>query len=139
MADLPTEAQLLSAFLFPPAPLPLALPLSDFTRLFPPEVRSSPEIPKLYRELQHQVSLGIDDVKRNITTEVARGEEIKLQIAKSRRKAGQTLARDGELAMDIEVGPSKSAYAWSSYLCVDRCMDQEMTRISLPFTANDHS
>jgi centromere-localized protein 2 len=118
MADLPTEAQLLSAFLFPPAPLPLALPLSDFTKLFPPEVRSSPDIPKLYRELQHQVSLGIDDVKQNIAAEVARGDQIKVQIAKSRRKAGQTLAKEGELAMDIEVS------------LIYSCNDQAVTHVT---------
>jgi centromere-localized protein 2 len=86
MSSQHSEAELLSSFLLPPAPLPMALSYSAFKNLFPDSARNSQDIPVLYRELQHQVSLGIDDVKRNIAAEVQRSEETRTKVRRARRR-----------------------------------------------------
>jgi centromere-localized protein 2 len=104
MSPEPTESTILSNFLLPPTPLPLALPLETFTNLFPRASRSSPEIPLLYRELQYQVALGVDEVKRNITGEVQRGEETRIRIARARRRAERNGTAELQTRIDAEVG-----------------------------------
>jgi centromere-localized protein 2 len=102
-----TESSLLSGLLLPPAPLPLAIPLATFIDLFPRSHRSSPDIPLLYRELQYQVALGIDDVKRNIAAEVSKGEETRTRVTRARRRAerggADALADEMHVRMDVEV------------------------------------
>lgn len=83
----PTEASILSSFLLPPAPLSTVISLRKFTELFPHSQQSSPQIPALYRELQHQRAVDIDDVKRNIAAEVKHGERQKREVVKARRRA----------------------------------------------------
>ncbi|KAF2497585.1 hypothetical protein BU16DRAFT_606117 [Lophium mytilinum] len=85
----PTEASILSNFLLPPAPLPAFITLRQFTELFPRALQSEPEIKVLYRELQHQRAIDADDVKRNIATEVKRGEKQRRATFNSRQKADQ--------------------------------------------------
>jgi len=82
----PTESTILTSLLLPPAPLPTILPLQKFTALFPPSARSHPQIPLLYRDLQHQRALDIDTVRRNIAAEVKRGEGQKREVARQRRR-----------------------------------------------------
>ncbi|KAJ9663613.1 hypothetical protein H2201_005574 [Coniosporium apollinis] len=82
----PTEASILSNFLLPPAPLPVIVSLEQFTELFPRSQQSNPQIPVLYRELQHQRAIDIDDVKRNIAAEVRRGEKQQREVIRARRR-----------------------------------------------------
>jgi centromere-localized protein 2 len=120
MPSQPTESSLLSSFLLTPAPLPLAIPLPKFKELFPRAHRSSPDIPILYRELQYQVALGIDEVKQNITAEVRRGEETRAQVARARRKAEKndtnTLANELDLRMDVDVRHTDILFILSTQL-----------------------
>ncbi|KAI9799262.1 MAG: hypothetical protein M1833_004140 [Piccolia ochrophora] len=83
----PTENTLLTSFLLPPAPLPTFLPLTAFTELFPRAQRSNPQIPILYRELQHQRARAIDQVRRNIAAETKKGEAQRREVVRARRKA----------------------------------------------------
>lgn len=83
----PTEASILSYFLITPAPLSAAITLQQFTNLFPRSLQSSAQIVALYRELQHQRAIDIDDVKKNIEAEVQRGVRQRRQVAIARRKS----------------------------------------------------
>ena len=102
----PTESSILSNFLLPPAPLPAAISLRQFRDLFPRAHQTSKDIPLLYRELQHQRAIDIDDVKRNIASEVQRGEKQKREVIRARRRAHRIQiegldARD--IRMEVEV------------------------------------
>ena len=82
--------------------------LSQFTDLFPRSQRSNPQIPILYRELQHQRALVADEVGRNIGAEVKRGERQKREVVDARwREEGRTDDDDDddvrERRMEIEV------------------------------------
>jgi len=105
-----TEASILSNFLLPPAPLPAAISLRKFTELFPHAQQSSPQIPALYRELQHQRAIDTDDVKRNIAAETKRGEQQKREVIKARKRADKEELEglDGrDIQMEIDLfGPS---------------------------------
>jgi centromere-localized protein 2 len=107
----PSETSILSNFLLPPAPLPMVVTLAQFRRLFPRPTRDRPAVKALYAELAHQVSLGVDEVKRNIAAEVRRGVALRRQVRDARRRAmrGARWARVGEGAgadarMDGQVG-----------------------------------
>lgn len=102
----PTESSILSNFLLPPAPLPVAISLQQFVELFPRSQQSNQDIQLLYRELQHQRALDIDDLKKNIAAEVQRGEKQKRQVVRARRKSHQTQmegldARDIQMEADV--------------------------------------
>lgn len=103
----PTEASILSNFLLPPAPLPAIVSLRQFTDLFPRSQQSNPQIPVLYRELQHQRAIDIDDVKRNIAAEVKRGEKQQREVIRARRRI-DTASMEGldarDMLMEAEVG-----------------------------------
>ena len=103
----PTESQILSHFLLPPTPLPVVITLRKFTELFPPALRSSPQIPTLYRELQHQRAIDVDDVKANIANEVKKGERQRREIARARRRREGEEDGDGtehiDMGMEVEV------------------------------------
>lgn len=83
----PTEATILSAFLLPPAPLPAIIPLKAFTELFPRTQQSSPQLRRLYRDLQHQRAQITDAVARNIAAEVKRGNAQRRAVTQARRAA----------------------------------------------------
>jgi len=80
--------------------------LRQFTDLFPAKHRSNPFIPELYQELQEQRAGDIEQVRRNIATEVKHGDKQRRRIAKMRQRthnsdmAGLDLA---ELQMEGEV------------------------------------
>ncbi|KAF2460639.1 Cnl2/NKP2 family protein-domain-containing protein [Lineolata rhizophorae] len=102
----PTEASILSSFLLSPAPLPTFLTLRQFKELFPRSQQSDPQIQTLYRELQHQRAIDIDDVRRHIAAEVKRGKRQKRSVVEGRRKMhdgdfGQ--AHDRETRMELEL------------------------------------
>lgn len=81
-----TEQTILSKFLLLPAPLPSIILLENFTDLFPRSQRSNPQIKHLYLELQGLRSLDIENVRRNISREVKRGERQRRQVVKTRRR-----------------------------------------------------
>ncbi|KAF1809101.1 hypothetical protein P152DRAFT_404046 [Eremomyces bilateralis CBS 781.70] len=80
----PTEKSILTNFLLPPAPLSTVITQKKFTELFPRTLQGNPAVGALYRELQHQRALGIDQVARSIEGEVHRGERQARQVAKER-------------------------------------------------------
>lgn len=98
----PSEASILRDFLLPPAPLPAIISLRQFTDLFPRAYHANPLIKDLYRELQEQRAIDTDDVRRNITAEVKRGEKQKRHISKIRQKS-QSEAVAGIGSVDIEM------------------------------------
>jgi centromere-localized protein 2 len=107
----PSETSIISNFLLPPAPLPMIITLAQFRRLFPRPTRDGAAVKALYAELAHQVSLGVDDVRRNIAAEVRRGVDLRRQVRAARRRArGDTRwgRLSGEVAadvrMDVQVG-----------------------------------
>ncbi|KAH0558483.1 hypothetical protein GP486_004859 [Trichoglossum hirsutum] len=82
----PTESQILSTFLLPPASVRTLVSLSSFTNLFPQAQRKNPQIPYLYSELHHQRGLVVDQIKRNIAGEVKKGEAQRRAVVKARRR-----------------------------------------------------
>jgi centromere-localized protein 2 len=105
----PTESQILSTFLLPPANIRSFISLSNFVKLFPQPLRKNPQIVYLYRELQHQRGLIIDQIEKNIATEVRAGEKQRREVIKARRRdeheeMGLVGANDqNELDMEVEV------------------------------------
>ncbi|KAF2199602.1 hypothetical protein GQ43DRAFT_375834 [Delitschia confertaspora ATCC 74209] len=83
----PSESTILTNFLLTPAPLPAFVSLRQFTDIFPPKHRSNPIIKELYRELHHLRSADIEQVRRNIATEVKHGEKQRRRIAKVRQRS----------------------------------------------------
>jgi centromere-localized protein 2 len=110
----PTESQILSTFLLAPASIRTLLSLTNFTNLFPQAQRKNPQIPYLYSELHHQRGLVVDQIKRNITGEVKKGEAQRREVARARRRdeldeANLLGEHDGvERDMEVEVRPGIS-------------------------------
>ncbi|KAH8811742.1 Cnl2/NKP2 family protein-domain-containing protein [Xylogone sp. PMI_703] len=96
----PTEATILSTFLLPPAPLPTIITLKSFTELFPRSQQSSPQIRSLYRDLQHQRAHITDNVTRNITEEVKRGNVQRRAVVRARRSAERAGDEDDEVEIE---------------------------------------
>ncbi|KAI9839559.1 MAG: hypothetical protein M1819_002185 [Sarea resinae] len=86
----PTESQILTSFLLPPAPLPQIITLKRFTSLFPHALQSHPQIAHLYHELQHLRALDTDQVIENIAAEVRRGDRQRREVARARRRLTET-------------------------------------------------
>ncbi|KAJ4417931.1 hypothetical protein N0V82_005888 [Gnomoniopsis sp. IMI 355080] len=83
----PTEITILVNYLLVPAQLPAIISLKEFTELFPRPQQSSPQIRKLYRDLQAQRNEIIDHVASNIEDEAKRGKEMRREIRRSKRDA----------------------------------------------------
>lgn len=90
----PSESSILRGFLLPPAPLPVALPFEQFKGLFPRPLQSNPKLQDLYRELQRQRAIDIDDVKRNIEVEVKKGEQQRREVIRARRKSQESVLKE---------------------------------------------
>ena len=102
----PSESSILRNFLLPPAPLPVALPFDQFKDLFPRTLQANPGVVALYRELQHQRAIDMDDVKRNIESEVKNGEFQRREVLRARKKSQEAQMKDVdqcELMMEAEV------------------------------------
>jgi len=124
----PSESSILRNFLLPPAPLPVALPFDQFKDLFPRSLQTNPEVVALYRELQHQRAIDMDDVKRNIETEVKKGELQRREVLRARKKSQETEMKDmdqRDLVMEAEVSSFKYIYRFmlSTYSAF-RALDQ---------------
>jgi len=110
----PSESSILRNFLLPPAPLPVALPFDQFKDLFPRSLQSNPKLQELYRELQNQRAIDIDDVKRNIEAEVKKGELQRREIIRARRKSQEAAVKElgqQELLKEAEVRKFGSAFS----------------------------
>lgn len=83
----PTELTILANYLLVPAQLPTIISLKEFTELFPSAQRSSPQIRKLYRDLQTQRNGIIDHVASNIEDEAKRGKVLRREIRWVKRDA----------------------------------------------------
>lgn len=95
----PTEAAILSNYLLVPAQLPSIISLKEFTELFPRAQQSSPQIRRLYRDLQIQRNALIDDVATSIEQQVKRGKALRREILRSTREAEM---QDGDDEIEIE-------------------------------------
>lgn len=95
----PTEATILTNYLLVPAQLPAIISLSEFTELFPRAHRSSPQVRRLYRDLQIQRNALIDDAASNIEQQVKRGKALRRDILRSKRESEM---QDGDDEIDIE-------------------------------------
>lgn len=95
----PTEISILANYLLVPAQLPAIISLREFTGLFPRAQQSSPQIRKLYRDLQTQRNNLIDDVASNIEDEAKRGKVYRREILRSKREAENP---EGDDEVDIE-------------------------------------
>lgn len=90
---------MLANYLLVPAQLPAIISLKEFTDLFPRAQQSSPQIRKLYRDLQTQRNALADDVATNIEDEARRGKVLRREILRAKREA-ENPEGDGEV--DIE-------------------------------------
>lgn len=95
----PTEATILTNYLLVPAQLPAIISLKEFTELFPRAQQSSPQIRKLYRDLQHQRNALIDEVASNIETEAKRGKALRREVLRAKREAER---QEGDDEIDLE-------------------------------------
>jgi centromere-localized protein 2 len=84
----PSEHQILTSYLLHPSPLPTILPYTSFLALLPPKTRSNltPEhsaaTKRLYRDLQFQRDISIDDVRRRIEVECSRSAGLTAKLAR---------------------------------------------------------
>lgn len=83
----PTEATILANYLLVPAQLPTIISLKEFTEFFPRAQQSSPQVRRLYRDLQNQRNALIDEVAANIETEAKRGKVLRREVLRAKREA----------------------------------------------------
>ncbi|KAG8164369.1 hypothetical protein KVR01_006287 [Diaporthe batatas] len=95
----PTEASILAKYLLIPAQLPTIISLKEFTELFPRAQQSSPQVKRLYRDLQNQRNALMDVVEANIQTEARRAKALRREILKAKREAED---HDVDDEIDIE-------------------------------------
>ncbi|EXJ92379.1 hypothetical protein A1O3_00929 [Capronia epimyces CBS 606.96] len=95
----PSESQILYSYLLHPSPLPTIVPFQTFQGLVPnhASIRSSarpnPELKRLYRDLQFQRDITIDDVRRRIDDEVRRSAGLLARLRHQvRREEGESTA-----------------------------------------------
>lgn len=96
----PTEEKILTNYLLSSASLPAILSLQKFTSYFPFATRSSPEIKRLYRSLQHNRALLTDSVAKAIAQESRRGDAQRRAVIHSRRMAEDISTHDEEILIE---------------------------------------
>lgn len=99
----PTESTILANYLLVPAQLPAIISLKEFTDLFPRAQQSSPQVKRLYRDLQTQRNALIDAVASNIENEARRAKALRRQVLKAKREA-EDPEMDDEMEMERAVG-----------------------------------
>lgn len=99
----PTESTILTNYLLTPAQLPAILSLKEFTELFPRSQQASPQIRKLYRDLQNQRNALVDAVSTNIEAETKRGKSLRREAVRARREA-ESHEFDDEIEIERAVG-----------------------------------
>lgn len=87
----PTESQILQSYLLHPSPLSAVIPYSTFQTLAPSSsARRNPELKSLYRDLQFQRDITIDDVRRRINDECRRSMTLVGRLRREiRREEGE--------------------------------------------------
>ncbi|KAK5047872.1 hypothetical protein LTR84_006060 [Exophiala bonariae] len=94
----PDEMQILTSYLLHPSPLSTILPYARFQSLIPKSSLShSTELKRLYRDLQFQRDITIDDVRRRIETECRRSVALQAKLTRNiRRETGSKRKRDDD-------------------------------------------
>ncbi|KIW72799.1 hypothetical protein PV04_00971 [Phialophora macrospora] len=87
----PSESQILHSYLLHPSPLPTILPYHSFLTLLPKNASSlqtthATELKRLYRDLQFQRAVIVDDVRRRIESECTRSVSLTAQLARKVRR-----------------------------------------------------
>lgn len=95
----PTESTILANYLTVAAKLPAILTLEQFTSYFPKSQQPNPQVRVLYRHLQHQRNVTVDDVSQSIANEEKRGKAMRREAARARREVAQT-EPDAELEIE---------------------------------------
>lgn len=112
----PTESNLLTHFLLPPASLPTALPLSKFQTLFPASLQTSPSVKTLYADLHSQKTTDITLLRKNITTETERGKLQIREMRRERRKKDTTTTTQTETSRHDERGRGREPHTSTTLL-----------------------
>lgn len=89
----PTEAEILQSYLLHSSPLSTILPYSTFQSLVPSASRGQnpSHLKRLYRDLQFQQDIKIDDVRRRIEDECRRSSTLTARLARQiRREENET-------------------------------------------------
>jgi centromere-localized protein 2 len=97
-----TEQNILTTFLLTPSSLTTIFTFQSFQALLPSAQRSSPEVKRLYRALQHRRALVTDVVAQNIDDEVERGNSQRRAVVRARR-AAERQEPDEEVAVENAV------------------------------------
>lgn len=94
----PDEIQILTSYLLHPSPLPMILPYARFQSLVPKSSLShSTELKRLYRDLQFQRDITIDDVRRRIESECRRSVALQARLTRNlRRETGTKRKREDD-------------------------------------------
>jgi centromere-localized protein 2 len=94
----PDEIQILTSYLLHPSPLPTILPYTRFQSLVPKAfITRSTELKRLYRDLQFQRDITIDDVRRRIESECRRSTTLQARLARNlRRETGTKRKREDD-------------------------------------------
>ncbi|KAJ9608827.1 hypothetical protein H2200_006598 [Cladophialophora chaetospira] len=87
----PSESQILQSYLLHPSPLPTILPYNTFLSLLPKSSSSlqtthAVELRRLYRDLQFQRDVTIDDVRRRIESECTRSVGLTARLSRQVRR-----------------------------------------------------
>ncbi|KAK4189925.1 Cnl2/NKP2 family protein-domain-containing protein [Podospora australis] len=109
----PTEHQILTSYLLPPAQLPAIISLQEFVSLFPKALQESAasQIRSLYRDLQSQRNTVVDSVSAEIDAEAKRGKALRRHVARqARRQAEDAEEHDDELEIERMLGAVSEAH-----------------------------
>lgn len=96
----PNEQKILANYLITPASLPAIISFHKFSSQFPSAARSSHEVKRLYRSLQHKRALLTDSVASAIAQEARRGDAQRKAVIHSRRLAEDIVTNDEEILIE---------------------------------------
>ncbi|EXJ64695.1 hypothetical protein A1O7_01033 [Cladophialophora yegresii CBS 114405] len=83
----PTESQILQSYLLHPSPLPTIVPYTSFLALLPKHQPSrATELKRLYRDLEFQRAVTVDDIRRRIERECNKSVSLTAQLARQVRR-----------------------------------------------------
>jgi centromere-localized protein 2 len=84
----PTESTLLSNYLLVPSQLASIISLEEFKELFPRSQQNSALVRTLYRDLQRQRAVLVEEVEANIEDETKHAKALRRAVVRARRAAG---------------------------------------------------
>jgi len=85
----PSESQILQSYLLHPSSLSTIIPYTTFQTLLPAassRQKTNPELRRLYRDLQFQRDVVVDDVRQRIETECRNGFGLRSRLSRQIRK-----------------------------------------------------